>query len=102
MDGGRLSATLIGDRAALIQVLSAEAAKVSNRIAPEHLEFVRCYPSRSVTSAIRELIFMAVTAESWGLCAAHHVWPTSARAFSSLRCLHSKRSSLLISAKVRP
>lgn len=96
-------ATSISDRAALIQVQDlAEAAEVSNRIAPEHLELSVADPE-AMLSSIRHAgaIFMGrYTAEALGdYCAGpNHVLPTSGTArFSSPLGVYDfqKRSSII-------
>lgn len=103
MERGEIIATSLNDRGALIQVKDlAEAAEVSNRIAPEHLELSVADPA-AMLEQIRHAgaIFMGrYTAEALGdYCAGpNHVLPTSGTArFSSPLGVYDfqKRSSLI-------
>lgn len=103
MERAEIIATSISSRAALIEVADlSEAAKVSNRIAPEHLELSVAEPEKLVEE-IRHAgaIFMGrYTAEALGdYCAGpNHVLPTSGTArFSSPLGVYDfqKRSSLI-------
>jgi histidinol dehydrogenase len=103
MERAEIIRTSLVDRAALIQVADlAEAAKVSNRIAPEHLELSVADP-QALLADIRHAgaIFMGrYTAESLGdYCAGpNHVLPTSGTArFSSPLGVYDfqKRSSII-------
>jgi len=103
MERADIIRTSMTDRAALIQVADlSEAAKVSNRIAPEHLELSVEDPE-ALVEEIRHAgaIFMGrYTAEALGdYCAGpNHVLPTSATArFSSPLGVYDfqKRSSII-------
>ena len=103
MERGEIIARSLADRGALIQVKDlAEAAEVSNRIAPEHLELSVEDPA-AMLDQIRHAgaIFMGrYTAEALGdYCAGpNHVLPTSGTArFSSPLGVYDfqKRSSLI-------
>ncbi|MDG5499245.1 histidinol dehydrogenase [Marinobacter sp. BGYM27] len=103
MERAAIIATSISDRAALIHVKDlAQAAEVSNRIAPEHLELSVADPEALLPS-IRHAgaIFMGrYTAEALGdYCAGpNHVLPTSGTArFSSPLGVYDfqKRSSII-------
>lgn len=103
LERAEIIAKSVSDRAALIQVEDlAEAAKVSNRIAPEHLELSVADPEGLLPS-IRHAgaIFMGrYTAEALGdYCAGpNHVLPTSGTArFSSPLGVYDfqKRSSII-------
>ncbi|WP_417530930.1 histidinol dehydrogenase [Marinobacter lipolyticus] len=103
MERADIIRTSMTDRAALIQVADlSEAAKVSNRIAPEHLELSVEDPE-ALVEEIRHAgaIFMGrFTAEALGdYCAGpNHVLPTSATArFSSPLGVYDfqKRSSII-------
>lgn len=103
MERGEIIARSLSDRGALIQVKDlAEAAEVSNRIAPEHLELSVADPA-AMLEQIRHAgaIFMGrYTAEALGdYCAGpNHVLPTSGTArFSSPLGVYDfqKRSSLI-------
>lgn len=103
MERGEIIARSLVDRGALIQVKDlAEAAEVSNRIAPEHLELSVEDPA-AMLDQIRHAgaIFMGrYTAEALGdYCAGpNHVLPTSGTArFSSPLGVYDfqKRSSLI-------
>jgi histidinol dehydrogenase len=103
MERAEIIRTSLADRAALIQVADlAEAAKVSNRIAPEHLELSVADP-QALLPDIRHAgaIFMGrYTAEALGdYCAGpNHVLPTSGTArFSSPLGVYDfqKRSSII-------
>ncbi|MEQ9544722.1 MAG: histidinol dehydrogenase [Marinobacter sp.] len=103
MERADIIRTSMTDRAALIQVADlSEAAKVSNRIAPEHLELSVEDPD-ALVEEIRHAgaIFMGrYTAEALGdYCAGpNHVLPTSATArFSSPLGVYDfqKRSSII-------
>ncbi|BES70747.1 histidinol dehydrogenase [Marinobacter nanhaiticus D15-8W] len=103
LERAEIIAKSVSDRAALIQVEDlAEAAKVSNRIAPEHLELSVADPEALLPS-IRHAgaIFMGrYTAEALGdYCAGpNHVLPTSGTArFSSPLGVYDfqKRSSII-------
>ncbi|MDV2077062.1 histidinol dehydrogenase [Marinobacter xestospongiae] len=103
MERAEIIARSLNDRAALIEVADlAQAAEVSNRIAPEHLELSVADPE-ALVEAIRHAgaIFMGrYTAEALGdYCAGpNHVLPTSGTArFSSPLGVYDfqKRSSLI-------
>ena len=103
MERSEIIATSISDRAAFIEVADlAEAARVSNRIAPEHLELSVADPE-TLLGDIRHAgaIFMGrYTAEALGdYCAGpNHVLPTSGTArFSSPLGVYDfqKRSSII-------
>ncbi len=103
MERAEIIATSIGDRAAFIEVADlAEAARVSNRIAPEHLELSVEDPE-ALLADIRHAgaVFMGrYTAEALGdYCAGpNHVLPTSGTArFSSPLGVYDfqKRSSII-------
>ena len=103
MERSEIIATSISDRAAFIEVADlAEAARVSNRIAPEHLELSVADPE-ALLGDIRHAgaIFMGrYTAEALGdYCAGpNHVLPTSGTArFSSPLGVYDfqKRSSII-------
>ncbi|KPP99765.1 histidinol dehydrogenase [Marinobacter sp. HL-58] len=103
MERAEIIATSMTDRAALIQVADlSEAVRVSNRIAPEHLELSVEDPE-SLVEEIRHAgaIFMGrYTAEALGdYCAGpNHVLPTSGTArFSSPLGVYDfqKRSSII-------
>ena len=103
MERAEIIARSLNDRAALIEVADlVQAAEVSNRIAPEHLELSVADPE-ALVEAIRHAgaIFMGrYTAEALGdYCAGpNHVLPTSGTArFSSPLGVYDfqKRSSLI-------
>ncbi|MDX1756713.1 MAG: histidinol dehydrogenase [Marinobacter sp.] len=103
MERADIIATSLGSRAALIEVADlSEAARVSNRIAPEHLELSVEDP-QALVAEIRHAgaIFMGrYTAEALGdYCAGpNHVLPTSGTArFSSPLGVYDfqKRSSII-------
>jgi histidinol dehydrogenase len=103
LERSAIAATSLGDRGALIQVADLqEAARISNRIAPEHLELSVAAPD-SLLSQIRHAgaVFLGrYTAEALGdFCAGpNHVLPTSGTArFSSPLGVYDfqKRSSII-------
>jgi len=107
MERREVIATSLRRRGALIQVASlADAAKVANRIAPEHLELSVAEP-KALLSQIRNAgaVFMgSYTAEALGdYCAGpNHVLPTSGTArFSSPLGVYDfqKRSSLIFCSR---